>query len=821
MPRFRAGKFARAFLALPLFLAVRAATQEGPAHDAGVETDAAQDVVGDAAREGAAYEDAGLQDAAVEADADAGAAPPGAGPADVAGPDASEEAWQTPAGAAGEEDEYASGSHLQTNDVVVTGQRLIDPAEAPVEAFSVSEQELERQQPVSANDVLQRVPGVSVRAEEGMGLRPNIGFRGLSADRSRNVLVLEDGVPVQMMPYDYPELYVAPRIERMRSVEVVRGAASLIYGPRTLGGVVNFVTLAPPPKLHLSGEFRAGTGGYYFGFASAGDTIGDVGFLVTAMHQNFDGPRHLGLSQTDLMGRLSIDLHHAGELRIKLQFYDEDSASTNLGLTTLQFQNGLNENFAYHDRFPIRRYAAQATHQIEFSRKVTLATTGYFNFTTRDWWRQNYLRQSASGVAYERIVGPDGQTYGPNSGMGTNDGSSVYFLQSDVGRLRRYTVAGVEPRLTARYGGDKLQGELISGVRLHYERGDDRDVAGDSPTARSGDLQNKDLREVAAFSFYARPTFEFFERRLEIAPALRVESMFTFVHTYRAITTAGGVVDGAYQQPVVTAYDPAQDVEHTLVAVIPGISAVGHVSDLLALFAGMHRGFVPPGIRDAIVGDDRTLQLQPEWAWNYAAGARAEPRRWLRYEATAFYIDYIKQVLAPNVANTPPSGIVPSGRSKSYGFEASTRLDLATAASLGFELPLTVAYTYAQAHFGSGWAPGIDGKVVPYVPTHTLSGRIDFAHPFGVEAQLSVNYMSARYTDPYNLIEPTLDGTAGLIGANTVVNARVAYHYKPWYSTVFVEARNLFDARYIASRAPDGIQPGMTRQVFAGVRVEY
>jgi Fe(3+) dicitrate transport protein len=399
---------------------------------------------------------------------------------------------------------------LQTDDVVVVGEQLKDPAEAPVEAFTVSEEDLKRQQPLSANDVLQRVPGVTVRAEEGMGLRPNIGFRGLSPDRSRAVLVLEDGVPVQMMPYDYPELYVAPRIERMRSVEVVRGAGSIIYGPRTIGGVVNFVTLAPPPELKLVAEARGGTGGYYFGYASAGDTVGRVGYLVTAMHQAFDGPRKLGLSQTDLMGKVAVDLRDAGELQVKLQFYDEDSHSTTLGLTSSQYDAGKLTNYAKHDRFPVRRYAAQVTHQIDFSSKVNLATTGYFNVTTRDWWRQNYLRKSAIGARYERIIGPQGQVYGPNSEQGTNDGSSLFFLNSNVGHLRRFIVGGVEPRLRARYSTRAMQGELITGVRLHYEHSAIRDVAGGSATARSGAELNDQGRQVMALAAYARPTFEFF-----------------------------------------------------------------------------------------------------------------------------------------------------------------------------------------------------------------------------------------------------------------------------------------------------------------------
>ncbi len=753
----------------------------------------------------------------------------GASPSDGASDEGSED------GAAGEsaddateddlDEEDLDGeeeSDLQSGDVVVVGTRIVDPDEAPVPALSVSQEEIERQQPVSVSDVVRRFTGITVRDEEGMGLRPNIGFRGLSSDRSRSVLVLEDGVPIQMMPYDYPELYVAPRIERMRSVELVRGAASILYGPRTIGGVVNFVTLEPPTELHVGGQFRIGTDGYYYGHAMAGDTIGDVGFLVTAMHQRFDGPRHLSLAQTDVMGRLTLDLHDAGELRVKLQFYDEDSTSTNLGLTTLQYDSGAIDNFAIHDRFPVRRYAAQITHQAELTPDVTLATTAYFNITTRDWWRQDFLRARAGGVGIERIIGPHGEPIDPQNATGSNDGSSVYFLSTNVGRLRRYTVAGVEPRLTARYDAGVVRGEIIGGVRLHYEQGDDVDIAGASPTARTGDIQAQQTRNVLALAAYVRPTFEFFDRHLEIAPGLRVESMFSSIRIDRALTGGGGVIDGVYQAPVITTYDPPQTASPMSIAFIPGISGTVKVNDALAVYGGVHRGYVPPGIRDAILGFGRDTALQAEWAWNFEWGARGEPARWLRYEATAFFVDYETQVLGPTEATTTPDGdIATSGSSTSYGFEASTRFDFATAASLGFELPLTVAYTFAEARFSEGWARGIAGNVVPYVPAHTLSARLDFAHPIGLEAQVSVDYTSAQYTDPYNTIEATLDGTEGVIDQRAVVNARVAYTYEPWHVTLFGDVRNLFDARYIASRAPAGIQPGMTRQAFVGIRLAY
>lgn len=61
--------------------------------------------------------------------------------------------------------------------------------------------------------------------EEGAGLRMNLSIRGTDPDRSRSVLVLEDGIPVALAPYGEPELYYTPSMDRMSGVEVVKAAA--------------------------------------------------------------------------------------------------------------------------------------------------------------------------------------------------------------------------------------------------------------------------------------------------------------------------------------------------------------------------------------------------------------------------------------------------------------------------------------------------------------------------------------------------------------------------------------------------------------------
>ncbi len=203
-----------------------------------------------------------------------------------------------------EEEAAEAAEELDVGDTMVVGRRARDLDRLPGAANVVTEDQLRQQAPFNANEAVRRMPGVTVRDEEGAGLRANIGIRGLNPDRSRNVLILEDGVPVQVMPYGYPELYYTPRIDRMRGVELVKGAGSVLYGPQTLGGVLNFVSLDPPQDLNIRGNIQYGSYDSLTVSASVGDTIGDVGYLVHATNFHFQGPRLQDVAVTDLMGKI-------------------------------------------------------------------------------------------------------------------------------------------------------------------------------------------------------------------------------------------------------------------------------------------------------------------------------------------------------------------------------------------------------------------------------------------------------------------------------------------------------------------------------------
>ena len=142
----------------------------------------------------------------------------------------------------------------------------------------IDQETLEVSRPFTVNEVLRKVPGLHLRDEEGFGLRPNIGIRGLNPTRSTKLTLLEDGVTLSYAPYGDNASYYHPPIDRFERIEILKGAEQLLYGPQSIGGIINYITPRPPEifsgfasvaggnRDFFDGKFRVGGKGLLFDY---------------------------------------------------------------------------------------------------------------------------------------------------------------------------------------------------------------------------------------------------------------------------------------------------------------------------------------------------------------------------------------------------------------------------------------------------------------------------------------------------------------------------------------------------------------------------
>ena len=164
----------------------------------------------------------------------------------------------SPAGA------QTADSSMRMEEVVVTasplGRTLFEQAQP---ASILTGDRLKLRLESSLGETLNKEPGVTSTFFAPGASRPVI--RGLAADRIR---VLQNGVNTSDVSTISPDHAVTADPLTLETIEVVRGPATLLYGPNTIGGVVNTIDNRVPDErlqpgvfgLPLHGRFDGRTG---------------------------------------------------------------------------------------------------------------------------------------------------------------------------------------------------------------------------------------------------------------------------------------------------------------------------------------------------------------------------------------------------------------------------------------------------------------------------------------------------------------------------------------------------------------------------------
>ncbi len=642
----------------------------------------------------------------------------------------------------------------------------------------VDRERLEALQPLSTEAALRGVAGISIKPEEESGIVANIGIRGLSAADYKS-LILEDGVPVAPGLFVGNGRYYNPRIQRMDSIEVLKGAAALRYGPSTIGGVINYKSRDPAPGLALSG--RLGSHGYREMTLEAGgqsDGGGASGGVFYTQARS-DGFMNKGFEMQDLMVKGGTSLGADQWASVKFTHYKNNANISYRGVFLDAYEAGREDNPAPDDYFLTERTSFDVNHEWEMAPGMRLNTLLYWSTLFRDYWR-----------------------FGTVSGAPTRQvGGVTVWNYSDAlnGNNRAFDRVGLENRLTLEHGAFGLRNEAEFGLRLMRERMDDQTVGATRATPRTGALNTDRVDTARSVAVFAQNRFAF-SPALAVTPGLRVERYEQERLDLRRSETAGNRA------------------RTTNTEVLPGVGFTFQVAPAAQLFGGVYRAFSPALNGDSLSGL-QDQQLDAERSTNLEIGVRGSEGG-LRYEATLFRMDFANQIIPAN--SNSDFQRTNGGKTLHQGLEFA----VGYAFGGGFNVDANATWVRDARFVGdrldaNGAVTTPNGKRVTYTPEWVANLTLGYRLG-GLNTALTVHHTGKQFTDTANtvaLAQNTSGFFTGQVDAYTLVDLTAHYDVSTQLR-LFGGVKNLADERYIASLR-QGIYVGPSRSVEFGAHYRF
>lgn len=713
---------------------------------------------------------------------------------------------------------------LNVEEVTILGSQEA-ARKIPGSAHFIGEEQLRQFAYSDVQRIVREVPGVSLQIEDGYGLRPNIGIRGVATERSGRITLLEDNVLIAPAPYSAPSAYYFPTMGRIAAVEVVKGPAAITQGPYTIGGALNMVSTPIPMETEGNLLTEVGEDSTYRVHAKyGGRSDSGFGFLLEAHQWQSDGfqtidrsSNNTGLDVSDFTAKLSYAPNgspHAVEL--KLQLANQDSNQSYLGLTDADFAGdamrryGLSEfdNIETEHEQVILRYS------YDVSANLSLSATAYNNTHYRNWFKTEGidLQGSASEADYSRTSWAN-VINAVNAGTAI-DGVSAEQLQgildgsvdTPAGSLqlrsnnRDYFSRGIQ--FGGSWDGDfgGAMHSLRFGLRLHEDE-EDRFQRNDAYSQTNGKIAldylgsaggaGNRVQSAQALAFYVHD--EISVGNWTLSPGLRYED----IDQDRVRYTGGA------------ARNFRDSRKNSTQVWLPGLGVSYQLTANWSLLGGAHKGFTAP---------TNSHGVDEEVAINYELGARFQDGS-LSAEVIGFLSDYdnlLGQCTASSGSDCVIGDAFNGDAATVAGLEALLSADLSP--NSAYRLPLTLSYTRIDGEFDTAIADTDffgtveAGDPLPYLPENQLRVAL------GVEAGRWATYLSANYVDDVCVrasceeFERTDDSLTIDVSASYQLSAAL---------NLFARAENLTNTHDIMGRQPYGARPNKERTLSAGLRFDF
>lgn len=658
----------------------------------------------------------------------------------------------------------------------------------------------------NTRQIFGKVPGVSIWENDGSGIQVGISTRGLSPNRSWEFNVRQNGCDISSEMYGYPEAYFSPPMEAVEKIEIVRGAASLQYGPQ-FGGLLNYEIKKGSAYKPFVFETQQTTGsnGLYNSYNAIGGTYKKVSYYGYFHHRSADGWRENSRYNINT-GYASVNFALTSKLNIGLQY------------TRMYYQSqqpgGLTDSlFAINPKQSLR-----SRNWFSTPWNVSALTVDYtFNENTKISLKVFSTIAERNSVGYTKAINVADNfnttlnSYNPRQvdrESYNNLGSEIRFLKS-YNLLHQKSTLAVGVRV---YRGTTIRKQLGTGTT-----GSDFDLS--ISATSNGKEWGRNLNFITEnYALFAENIFKI-GKRLSITPGLRYEIINSTAKGYINTTSTGAIQENKQQRNIF----------------LLGCGAEFQTTKTTNFYANFSQSYRPvtySELTPSATTDVIDPNLKDASGYNTDFGFRGKIKNFLSFDIGGFYLNYENRIGTITQNSLPFRTNI--GASVSKGIETFAEVDpiriFTDNSPVGY-IRLYASFAYVDAKY-TQWnnpaiandpAKSIEGRQMENAP-QTI-GRYGATYMLkNFSATFQMNQVAEVFTDAVNTEKPNATATVGKIPGYTVMDISLTYSFAKKYNFK-AGINNIADEQYFTRRAGGypgpGLMPANGRTAFVSIGAKF